>query len=124
MAFKGKYRVRTKTITKENSRTGQSLQISRYDVTFLEETDIDAKIKKFQNICGTIGRTLKGKARKDTQIKFYQVIAVSTLLYGSECWTMRKRDIHKPQAAEMRFLRSVKVQPPTSLTLFSPTKVG
>jgi hypothetical protein len=38
----------------------------------------------------------------------YQVTAVPSLLYGSECWTTRKRDIQKPQAAEMRFLRSVK----------------
>jgi hypothetical protein len=48
------------------------------------------------------------ETRKDTQIKFYQVMAVPTLLYGSECWTMRKRDMHKLQAAEMRSLRSVK----------------
>jgi hypothetical protein len=59
----------------------------------VEGTDTDAKIKKFQNICGAIMGKLKGKPRKDTQIKFYQVMAVPTLLYGSECWTMRKRDI-------------------------------
>jgi hypothetical protein len=35
-------------------------------------------------------------------------MAVPTLLYGSECWTMGKRDTKKLQAAEMRFLKSVK----------------
>jgi hypothetical protein len=35
-------------------------------------------------------------------------MAVPTLLYGSECWTVRKRDTQKPQAAGMRFLRSVR----------------
>jgi hypothetical protein len=35
-------------------------------------------------------------------------MAVPTLLYGSECWTMIKKDMQKIQAAEMRFLRSVK----------------
>jgi hypothetical protein len=35
-------------------------------------------------------------------------MAVPTLLYGSECWTMIKRNTQKLQAAEMRFLRSVK----------------
>jgi hypothetical protein len=35
-------------------------------------------------------------------------MVVPTLLYGSECWTMRKRDTQTLQAAEMRFLRSVK----------------
>jgi hypothetical protein len=62
-------------------------------ITFLEETDTDAKIKKFQNICGAIVGTLKGKPRKDTQIKFYQTMAVTTLLYGSECWAMKKRHV-------------------------------
>jgi hypothetical protein len=41
-------------------------------------------------------------------MEFYQVMAVSALLYGSECWTMGKKDTQTPQAAEMRFLRSVK----------------
>jgi hypothetical protein len=35
-------------------------------------------------------------------------MAVPTLLYGNECWTMRKRDTQKIQGTEMRFLRSVK----------------
>jgi hypothetical protein len=35
-------------------------------------------------------------------------MAVPSLLYGSECWTMRKRDMQKLQAAEMCFLRFVK----------------
>jgi hypothetical protein len=87
---------------------GNHFKYLGYEATFLEETDTDAKIQKFQNICGTIRRTLKGKTRKDTQIKFYQVMAVTTLLYGSECWAMRKRDTQEPQAAETRFLRSVK----------------
>jgi hypothetical protein len=109
MACKGKYPVRTKIVIEDKTlEQVNNFKYLGYDVTFLEETDIDAKIKKFQNICGTIRRTLKEKTRKDTQIKFCQVMAVPTLLYGSECWTMRKRDTQKLQAAEMRLLRSVK----------------
>jgi hypothetical protein len=93
MAYKGKYPVRTKIAIEDKTlEQVNHFRYLGYDVTFLEETDIDAKIKKFQDICGTIRRALKGKTRKDTQIKFYQVMAVPTLLYGSECWTMRKRD--------------------------------
>jgi hypothetical protein len=86
VAFKGKYPVRT-TIVIEDSTPKQvnHFKYLGYDVAFLEESDIDAKIKKLQNISGTIRRILKGKTRKDTQIKFYQVMAVPTLLYGSEC---------------------------------------
>jgi hypothetical protein len=35
-------------------------------------------------------------------------MAVPTLLYGNECWTMRKRHTQKLQAAKIRVLRSVK----------------
>jgi hypothetical protein len=99
MAFKGKYLVGTKIIIEDKTlKQVNHFKYLGYDVTFLEETDTDAKIKKFQNICGTVRRTLKGKTRKDTQIKFYQVMAVPTLLYGSECWTVgRGRKKYKQQ---------------------------
>jgi predicted esterase YcpF (UPF0227 family) len=41
-------------------------------------------------------------------MKFYQVVARPTLLYGSETWVTTKRDMTRLEAAEMRFLRSVK----------------
>ena len=42
-------------------------------------------------------------------MKFYKVVARPTLLYGSETWVTTKRDMTRLEAAEMRFLRSVKV---------------
>jgi len=47
------------------------------------EPDFDTKIKRFQRICSTIRKHLN-KARTDKQMKFYKVVARSTLLYGSE----------------------------------------
>ena len=41
-------------------------------------------------------------------MKFYEVIARPTVLYGSEIWVTAKRDMTRLEAAEMRFLRSVK----------------
>jgi hypothetical protein len=35
-------------------------------------------------------------------------MAVTVLLYGSETWTLRKRDWNRIQAAEMKYLRTVK----------------
>jgi hypothetical protein len=32
-------------------------------------------------------------------------MAIPTLLYGSECWTLTKRQKSRLEAAEMRFLR-------------------
>jgi hypothetical protein len=44
----------------------------------------------------------------DTQMKFYNVVTRPTLLYGSETWVTTKGDMIRLEAAEMRFLRSVK----------------
>jgi len=41
-------------------------------------------------------------------MKRYKVVARPTLLYGSETWVATKRDMTRLEAAEMRFLRSVK----------------
>ena len=44
----------------------------------------------------------------DTQTKVYKVEARPTLLYGSEIWVTTRRDMTRLEAAELRFLRSVK----------------
>jgi hypothetical protein len=51
---------------------------------------------------------LKTKTGKTTQMKFYKVMALPVLLYGSETWTIKTKDMSKIQATEMRYLRSVK----------------
>ena len=71
------------------------------------EPDFGKKINNFQVICCTIRKRLK-TTRTDTQMKFYKVVARPSLLYGSETWVTTKRDMTRLEAAEMRFLRSVK----------------
>ena len=71
------------------------------------EPDFDKKINRFQRTCSTIRKHLK-KTRTDTQIKFYKVVARPALLYGNETWVTMTRDMTGLEAAEMRFLRSVK----------------
>ena len=65
------------------------------------------KINSFQRTCGTIRKHFK-KTRTDTQMKFYKVPARPTLLCGSKTWVNSKRDMTHLEAAETRFLRSVK----------------
>jgi hypothetical protein len=48
------------------------------------------------------------KTRKETDLKFYKIMAVPVLLYGSETWAPRKRDWNRIPAAEMKYLRTVK----------------
>jgi len=40
-------------------------------------------------------------------MKFYKVVDIPSLLYGSETSVTTKRDLIRLEAAEMRFLRSV-----------------
>ncbi|KAK9877518.1 hypothetical protein WA026_018626 [Henosepilachna vigintioctopunctata] len=109
MAFKGKEPIRTKIII-ENKCIEQVSHFTYLgcDITYDYDDDMVKKLHNFQRICGTLSRTLRRRTRKETQIKLYKVMATPTLLYGSETWTLNTRDLSRIQAAEMRYLRSVK----------------
>ena len=51
---------------------------------------------------------MKNKAQRETNLKFYNVMAEPTLMYGCETWTLLQKDIQKIQASEMKLLRAVK----------------
>jgi len=65
------------------------------------------KKNRFKIIRGTIRKRLK-KTRTDTQMKFYKVVARTPLMYASVTWVTTERDMTRLEAAEIRFLRSVK----------------
>jgi len=108
MAFERKHLVRSK-IEIDGSILEQVKQFNYLwcELSIDGEPHFDKRINRFQGICGTIRKNLK-KTRTDTQIKFYKVVARPSLLYGSETWVTTKRDVTRLEAAEMRFLRSVK----------------
>jgi hypothetical protein len=54
------------------------------EITYMQDKDIHNKLNKFSRKCGTLRRILKIKTRKTTQMKFYKVMALPALLYGSE----------------------------------------
>jgi hypothetical protein len=54
-----------------------------YNMGLHREMDINVKLQRFQQICGTIKRTLAGKVRKETLLRIYKIMAIPTLLYGS-----------------------------------------
>ena len=108
MAFRGKWPVRSKIVL--DDMTMEQVSSFKYlgcNVSFDCENDIPMKLNKFNAICGTIHRILKGKARKETELKFYKTMAIPLVTYGSEVWTTTKRDDSRIQASEMRFLRHV-----------------
>ena len=64
-------------------------------------------LHKFQYIFWTIRRTSRN-ARKDIQINFFKTMTVTTLLYGSKSWTLKKSDETATQSTKIKFLRSVR----------------
>jgi hypothetical protein len=56
-------------------------------------------------MCGTIKHTITNKTRKDTQLKFYKLMAVPTLLHECNTWVLNRSDKRKIEKVEMRFLR-------------------
>lgn len=109
MSFQGKYPVRSK-ICIYNSTLEQVRHFNYLgcDLSYDYENDIDIKLHRFQQMCGTIRRTLSKKTRRETQLKMYKVMAVPVLLYGSESWVLTRKKSSNIQASEMRFLRAVK----------------
>jgi hypothetical protein len=45
---------------------------------------------------------------KRTRIKLYNTLALPTLLYGSENWTIKARDATRMTAAEMKYMSTVR----------------
>jgi hypothetical protein len=62
MAFKGKYPVRTKILIEDKTlEQVNNFKYLGYDVTFLEKTDTDDKIKNSKIYVALLGEHLKGK---------------------------------------------------------------
>jgi hypothetical protein len=64
------------------------------------------KLYNFQNVCGTIKRKLRGRARTETFLKLHKVMTVSALLYESECWTLNKQQASRTETVKMRFIKA------------------
>lgn len=50
----------------------------------------------------------KIKTIKETLLKFYNVMTVPVLTYGTESWISKKRELSQIQSSAMRFLRYIK----------------
>jgi hypothetical protein len=78
------------------------------DISYEKENDVDNKLAKSRNVCGTVHKYLTHKTRKDTRLEFYESTAVPIWIYGSEAWVLTRREESKTQSSEMLFLRRVK----------------
>jgi hypothetical protein len=54
-----------------------------------------------------VKRTLLGKAQNQLILKFYEVMGIPVLPYGSECWYLTKQQTNRTEAAKICFFRAV-----------------
>lgn len=108
MAFIGSQPVRVKLVIE--NRIIEQINTFTYlgcSITYGKKCEIQEKLNKFNNFCGTIRRTLGKKVRKETLMKYYKVMAIPSLLYGCESWVLKKNEERRIEASEMKFLRYV-----------------
>ena len=65
------------------------------------ETEITCRIAQAKESFGNRKELLTKSLRKSTKVKIVKTLVWTTLLYGSETWTLKKEDIRKPEALEM-----------------------
>ena len=65
------------------------------------ETEITCRIAQAKESFGNRKELLTKSLRKSTKVKIVKTLVWTTLLYGSETWTLKKEDIRKLEALEM-----------------------
>jgi hypothetical protein len=62
-------------------------------ISYQEEKDIHSKITKFLQILELLNNTMKPNlVQRSTRLKLYKTLALPTLLYGSEIFTIKQCD--------------------------------
>jgi len=68
--------------------------------------NIDKKLHNYLKITGILNNVFRPqKTLKKTKIKLYNTLTFPVLLYGSETWTVKARDVRRITAAEMKYMR-------------------
>jgi hypothetical protein len=105
MAMKGKMIVRTKIVINNHIfEQVNSFNYFGYTIKVINNRDLEIKMNRFNQTCSTVRRTPNNKARKDTQEKFCEVIAIPILTYRSEIWTITKNMKQKLKLQKLHFL--------------------
>jgi hypothetical protein len=92
MAFTGKHPVRSEIVIYDTSVEQENYFIYLgCTISVFWNKDLETKLRKCNHICGMTRRVLNKKTRKETQFKFYKVMAIPTLTYSSETWTLTQK---------------------------------
>jgi hypothetical protein len=75
------------------------------EISYENEKDFQQKAK-FAQILGILNNTFKPSlVQKSLKIKIYNTLALPTLLYGNEIWTLKQKDKNRLTSGEMKFFR-------------------
>ena len=76
------------------------------DLTYEDDKDMVIKVSRFQNICGTISRTLRRKACKERRSGFIRLWLRPRYFMVRNAWVTKHKDLRTLETAEMKFLRA------------------
>jgi hypothetical protein len=74
---------------------------------FEHQKDTESNFMKYNKLNGVLRRNFGKQKRKGLQSRLNNVIAKPSLLYGSECWTLRQKDRNTINSSQMKFIRSL-----------------
>ena len=63
---------------------------------------------KWSDLSGVTSDKNMGNGKRKLKIKLYMTVIRPVLLYGAECWTVRKKEEQILEKTEMRMLRRIK----------------
>jgi hypothetical protein len=105
MAFKGQEPVRSKIVIA--NKIIKQVHSVNYLENFIsyEKMDIDNKLSNYLKITCIINNVFRlQKTLNKTRTKLYSALALPTLIYGSETWTIKARDARRITTAEMKYM--------------------
>jgi hypothetical protein len=105
MAFKGRDPVTSKIVI-DNKITEQvnSFNYVEQLISYEQEMNIDNELYNYLKITGITNNVFRPKkALKKTRIKLYSTLALPSLFYGSENWTIKARAVTRITAAEIKY---------------------
>jgi len=68
-------------------------------------SDFEDKLQTYNKINGAIRRHFGKKMKKETKLRIHSITAKAALKFGSEAWVLKKREEHRLEAAQIKFLR-------------------
>ena len=69
------------------------------------KSDLEDKLQTYNKINGAIRRHFGKRMNKETKLRIHNITAKAALKFESEAWVLKKREEHRLEAAQMKFLR-------------------